>query len=202
MSEVILLSGGIESTTLLHRLPTPSELHPVFIDYGQRAGAQEHLAALAQCTQLGLKLKKLDMAQAGHDFREGQSKKLHVPLPHRNLIALSLGLSYATQIGAERVYLALNLEDTQAYPSASEAFITQFLSLANVLGNITIATPLSTYTKAQIILQGVTLGVNYQQTYSCLLGYPLHCGHCPQCQHRMNAFKEAGVNEPSGFYRA
>lgn len=202
MSEVILLSGGIESTTLLHRQYMQSELHPVFIDYGQRAGEQEHQAALAQCTQLGLKLKKLDMAQAGHDFREGQSKKLHVPIPHRNLIALSLGLSYATQMGAERVYLALNLEDTLAYPSASEAFISQFQALAHVLGKVIIATPLSTFTKAQIIQQGVMLGVDYQKTYSCLLGYPLHCGHCPQCQHRLAAFKAAGVNEPSGFYRA
>ena len=201
MSEVILLSGGIESTTLLHIQHTQSELHPVFIDYGQRAGSQEHQAALAQCAQLGLKLKKLDMAQTGHDFREGQSKKLHVPLPHRNLIALSLGLSYATQIEAERVYLALNLEDTLAYPSASEAFITRFQALASVLGKVSIATPLSTYTKAQIIQRGVALNVNYQQTYSCLLGYPQHCGHCPQCQHRMNAFREAGVGEPSGFYR-
>jgi len=202
MSEVILLSGGIESTTLLHMQYTQGELLPVFIDYGQRAGAQEHHAALTQCAQLGLKLKKLDMAQAGHDFRAGQSKKLHVPLPHRNLIALSLGLSYATQMDAERLYLALNLEDTLAYPSASEAFISQFQALAKVLGKVNIAAPLSTCTKAQIIQRGVALNVNYQQTYSCLLGYPLHCGHCPQCQHRQAAFKVAGLSEPPGFYRA
>ena len=201
MSEVILLSGGIESTTLLHSQATQNELHPIFIDYGQRAGVQEHQAALAQCAQLGLKLKKLDMAQTGHDFREGQSKKLHVPLPHRNLIALSLGLSYATQIGAEQVYLALNLEDTQSYPSASQAFITQFQALAKVLGKVSISAPLSTFTKAQIIQQGVALNVDYRQTYSCLLGYALHCGHCPQCQHRIAAFKAVGVNEPAGFYR-
>lgn len=202
MSEVILLSGGVESTTLLHMQYTQSDLHPVFIDYGQRAATQEYHAATTQCTQLGLTLKKLDMAQVGHDFREGQSQKLHVPLPHRNLIALSLGLSYATQINAERVFLALNLEDTQAYPSASETFITQFQALASLLGSIKISTPLRTLTKAQIIQQGVTLGVDFQTTYSCLLGYPLHCGHCPQCKHRIAAFKVAGMSENSGFYRA
>lgn len=202
MSEVILLSGGVESTTLLHIQHTQSDLHPVFIDYGQRAAMQEYQAAKVQCMQLGLTLKKLDMAQTGHDFREGQSQKLHVPLPHRNLIALSLGLSYATQINAERVFLALNLEDTQAYPSASEAFITQFQALANVLGNVKIATPLCTHTKAQIIQQGDRLGVDYHTTYSCLLGYPLHCGHCPQCKHRIAAFKAAGVSERPAFYRA
>jgi len=201
MSDVILLSGGIESSTLLYQQYTQSELHPVFIDYGQRAGAQEYRAAQGLCIQLGLTLKKLDMAQTGHDFRAGQSRKLHVPLPHRNLIALSLGLSYATQIGAKRILLALNLEDTLAYPSASTAFIAKFQAMANILGNFEIATPLATLTKAQIIRQGITLGVNYAQTYSCLLGYPRHCGHCPQCLHRREAFRQAGQQEPDDFYR-
>lgn len=202
MSDVILLSGGIESSTLLHMQHKQSELHPVFIDYGQRAGQQEYHAALQQCAQLGLQLKKLDMAQTGHDFRAGQSKKLHVPLPHRNLIALSLGLSYATQIGAARVLLALNLEDTLAYPSASTEFIAKFQAMAKVLGNFEIATPLAALSKAQIIRQGVALSVDYAQTYSCLLGYPLHCGHCPQCLHRREAFRQAAEQEPADFYRA
>lgn len=202
MPDVILLSGGIESSTLLHIQHIQKQLQPVFIDYGQRAGKEEYRAALHQSTLLGLTLKKLDMAQTGHDFREGQSKKLHVPLPHRNLIALSLGLSYATQIGAERILLALNLEDTQSYPSASSAFIDSFQAMANVLGNIEIATPLASTSKAQIIRHGIALGVDYTHTYSCLLGYPLHCGHCPQCLHRREAFSQAGEQEPVGIYRA
>ncbi len=202
MPDVILLSGGIESSTLLHLQYAINELHPVFIDYGQRAGEQEYRAALSQSSVLGLTLKKLDMAQTGHNFREGQSKKMHVPLPHRNLIALSLGLSYATQIGANRLFLALNLEDTLAYPSASTVFIEKFQAMAETLGDFEIATPLRTFTKAQIIQQGTALGVNYAQTYSCLLGYPLHCGHCPQCQHRRDAFRLAELEEPADFYRA
>ena len=202
MSDVILLSGGIESSTLLHMQYGQNELHPLFIDYGQRAGEQEFSAAQQQCARLGLQLKKLDMAQTGHDFRAGQSKKLHVPLPHRNLVALSLGLSYATQIGAGRLMLALNLEDTLAYPSASTAFITKFQEMADVLGSVEIATPLAALSKAQIIRQGTALGMDYAQTYSCLLGYPQHCGQCPQCLHRREAFRQAGEQEPAGFYRA
>ncbi|MDR3391840.1 MAG: 7-cyano-7-deazaguanine synthase [Sulfuriferula sp.] len=202
MSDVILLSGGIESCTLLHKLHTSHELHPLFIDYGQRAGKQEYRAALHHCKLLGLTLKKLDMAQTGHDFRAGQSKKLHVPLPHRNLVALSLGLSYATQIGANRLLLALNREDTQSYPSASETFIAKFRAMAEVLGDIELAVPLCADTKAQIIQQGHLLGVDYSQTYSCLLGHAQHCGHCPQCLHRREAFRQAEIQEPNGFYRA
>lgn len=202
MSEIILLSGGIESSTLFHIQNKQTELHPLFIDYGQRAGEQEYRAAAIQSAALGLSLQKLDMSQVGHDFRAGQSRKMHVPLPHRNLIVLSLGLSYATQIGAERLLLALNLEDTLAYPSASTAFLDTFQAMAATLGNVQMAAPLAAYTKAQIIQQGSELGVDYAQTYSCLLGYPLHCGQCPQCLHRREAFRQAGVTEVDGFYRA
>ena len=202
MPEVILLSGGIESTTLLNMSPTPSDLYPVFIDYGQRAAQQENHAALFQCMKLGLKLKKLNMSQVGHDFREEQHNKMHVPLPHRNLIALSLGLSYATQLGANRIHIALNQEDTQAYPSASLAFLTQFQAMANTLGPFEIAAPLIHLSKTSIIQHGTLLGVDYTKTYSCLLGYTHHCGHCPQCKKRQTAFLEAGHKEPAGFYRS
>ncbi|TCV88160.1 7-cyano-7-deazaguanine synthase [Sulfurirhabdus autotrophica] len=200
MPEIILLSGGIESSTLLYMNPTPSELYPVFIDYGQRAALQEGQAALAQCANLGIKLKKLNMSQVGHDFREDQSNKMHVPIPHRNLIALSLGLSYAAQLGANRVYIALNQEDTQAYPSASLAFLTQFQAMARTLGEIEIAAPLLNLSKASIILHGKSVGMDYTKTYSCLLGYTTHCGHCPQCKKRQVAFNEAGYPESTGFY--
>ena len=202
MPEVILLSGGIESTTLLHMSPTPSDFYPVFIDYGQRAAQQENLAALAHCVKLGLKFKKLNMSQVGHDFREEQHNKMHVPLPHRNLIALSLGLSYATQLGANRVHIALNQEDTQAYPSASMAFLKQFQAMASALGPFEISAPLIHLSKASIIQRGKLLGVDYTTTYSCLLGYRNHCGHCPQCKKRQAAFIEAGNREPTGFYRS
>ena len=202
MAEIILLSGGIESSTLLHILHHQTGMHAVFVDYGQRAAAQEYEAALAQCTALGLTLIKLDMSSVGGAFRAGQSKKLHVPIPHRNLIVLSLGISYAAQLNIQRVNLAVNLEDTLAYPSASPRFLDQFRSIAQTLGDFDLATPLSTLSKANIIKHGVRIGVDYLQTYSCLLGYKKHCGVCPQCQHRRNAFNGAGVAESEDFYKS
>ena len=202
MAEIILLSGGIESSTLLHILHHQTEMHAVFVDYGQRAATQEHEAALAQCAALGLTLIKLDMSSVGDAFRAGQSKKLHVPIPHRNLIVLSLGISYAAQLNVQRVNLAVNLEDTLAYPSASQKFLDQFRSVAQTLGDFDLATPLSTLSKAEIIQRGVQLGADYLHTYSCLLGYNRHCGVCPQCTHRRNAFNSAGVAEPENFYKS
>ena len=56
--------------------------------------------------------------------------------------------------------------------------------------------------KSEVVRRGATLGVDFDTTYSCLLGYPVHCGRCPQCRKRRMAFTEAGVAEPEGFYRA
>jgi len=53
-----------------------------------------------------------------------------------------------------------------------------------------------------VIRRGLDLGVDYDTTYSCLLGYPVHCGRCPQCVKRREAFHAAGLEEPAGFYRA
>ena len=201
MTQLILLSGGVESATLLWMEAARGRPQAVFADYGQRAARREQQAAEAQCAALGLALKVLDLASLGASFRAGQSKQMHVPLPHRNLVILSIALSYATQIGADSVFLALNREDTEAYPSATPAFIEHFQALANTLGGICIRTPLNDITKAEIIRQGQALGLDYSSTYSCLLGYDRHCGRCPQCLKRQAAFAEAGVPERPGFYQ-
>lgn len=197
---VLLLSGGVESATLLHDQRRPG-LRALFLDYGQRAARAEHAAAQWQCGRAGVPLVALDMGAVGDAFRAGQSQKWHVPLPHRNLVALSVALSYATQMQAPALYLALNADDAQAYPSASGAFVAAFGALARTLGNVALFTPYADLTKAQVIARGRALGVDYARTYSCLLGYAQHCGHCPQCLKRRAAFAEAGAAEPPKTYR-
>ncbi len=202
MSSVLLLSGGVESATLLHE-HRAEDLRAVFVDYGQRAARAEHAAAQWQCDAAGVNLIGLDMHAVGEAFRAGQSQKWHVPLPHRNLVALSVGLSYATQVQAHRLYLALNAEDASAYPSASNDFIAAFRAMARTLGEVTLLTPYATLSKAQVIVHGRRLGgVDYRRTYSCLLGHATHCGRCPQCLKRRAAFDEAGVIEPPETYRS
>lgn len=196
ISQVILLSGGVESATLLHAERENGPLHPVFIDYAQRAAAQERRAAQAQCEALGLPLKTLDMAALGRGFREGRSKQYHVPLPHRNLVILGVGLSYAGQVGARRLCLALNREDLASYASASPAFLQAFRALAATLEPIEIATPLAHLGKAEIIRLGHALSVDYRHTYSCLLGRAPPCGRCPQCLKRKTAFAAARLPDP------
>jgi 7-cyano-7-deazaguanine synthase len=199
---ILLLSGGIESVTLLHQLARSGEaVQALFIDYGQRAAAREREAAAAQCDALGVELVPLDLALVGEIFRRGQERKAHVPLPHRNLVALSLGVSYATSLGAARLYLAVNSDDTVEYATASHAFLAQFRLICGLLGDVELRTPFASLTKSQVVQRGAALGVDLEMTYSCLLGYSVHCGRCPQCARRRAAFGVAGVAEPASFYR-
>jgi 7-cyano-7-deazaguanine synthase len=202
-ASILLLSGGIDSATLLHQLVADGEpVQALFIDYAQRAAVQERAAANAQCGELGVELVPLELGNLGEIFRRGQDRKLHVPLAHRNLVALSIGLSYATNLGARKLYLAVNLDDTADYASASHAFLAQFRLICGLLGDVRLATPLVSLAKREVIQRGAALGVDYTVTYSCLLGYPVHCGRCPQCRKRRDAFCQAGIDEPAAFYRA
>lgn len=188
MNTVLLLSGGIDSAVLLAREHaegrTPVSL---FIDYGQRAAVREWEAAQAQAMRVQSRLSRLDLTQLGDVFRSERELKLHVPLPHRNLVALALGLSYAANIGAARILLALNRDDQNAYPSASANFIAAFQQVAATLGHFEIATPLSAMDKIEIVQTGAALGVNFAQTWSCLLGYAMPCRRCGQCRSRAAA---------------
>lgn len=202
-ASILLLSGGVESTTLLAQLAAAGEpVQGLFIDYGQRGAVEERRASETHCERLGVELVPLDLARVGAAFRRGQERKAHVPLPHRNLVALSLGLSYAANLGAKRFYLAANREDAAEHAASSHAFLAQFRIICGLLGEAELRTPYLDFSKADVIRRGVKLGVDYDTTYSCLLGYPVHCGRCPQCLRRRDAFRAAGVDEPAGFYRA
>jgi 7-cyano-7-deazaguanine synthase len=199
---VLLLSGGVESVTLLHQLAGDGEaVQALFLDYGQRAARPERAAAEGNCARLGVELVPLDLAQVGDIFRRGQERKAHVPVPHRNLVALALALSYATNLGARTVYLAANQQDTMDYAASSHAFLAQFRLIAGLLGDVQLSTPYVGFSKTEIVVRGMGIGVDYATTYSCLLGYPQHCGRCPQCMKRQAAFHDAGYVEPAGFYR-
>lgn len=189
--EIILLSGGVESTTLLYMRHASVEVHALFLDYGQRAAAPERAAARAHCDSLNVPFTAFDLASLGHGFRRGQAKKLHVPTPHRNAVAIGIGLSFAALKEASVLNIALNRDDLDAYPSASLPFLTAMGEAAHAL-ELELATPLRELSKADVIRTGVALGVDFAQTYSCLLGYDEHCGHCPQCLSRKRAFALAG----------
>ena len=202
-ASILLISGGVESVTLLFQLVEAGEqVQALFVDYAQRAAKQERAAADTNCAHLGVELVPLDLASVGETFRNVQARKAHIPLPHRNLVALALGLSYAANLGSTRLYLAANGDDTTAYPSSSHPFLAQFRLMMGLLGDVQLLTPFIGLTKSEVVDRGVQLGVDYETTYSCMLGYGNHCGRCPQCVKRKAAFRDAGVDEPPDFYRS
>lgn len=190
MGELLLLSGGIESSTLLHER-RGTTLHALFLDYGQRGAHPERAASTWQAQAAGVPLTALDLHDVGTAFRAQRAEKWHVPLPHRNLVALSLAVSFAAHIGAACVYIALNRDDAAAYPSGGGEFLVAFRRLAATLAPIEIAAPYAGLTKTEVIRLGLKLGVDYAQTYSCLLGRIPACGRCEQCRKRAAAFVEA-----------
>lgn len=195
---LILASGGVETATLLHQATAAGDrVRGVFLDYGQRPADMERRGARAQCGATGARLEALDMAGLAAAFQGEDERQYHIPLPHRNLVAMALGLSLADKRAADRLWVGLTADDGAVSPSASATFLHGFADLAADLGPVAVEAPLLAQTKAEVIRHGQALGVDFARTYSCLLGYPQPCGGCPQCRKRAAAFAQAGIAEPA-----
>ena len=197
---VVLLSGGIDSSVLLHQVHEEACALPVFIDYGQRPATPELLAAEAQCAALGLPLIRLDAASVSLALEGPPATRPHSPLPHRNLVIVSLALSYAVSAGASSVAVAVIRDDLGRYSCTTASFWYALRDLAATIGSVTVTTPLIYLDKAAVLEEGRRLGVDFARTYSCLAGNATHCGRCRQCESRRNAAKRLGLAEPPGFY--
>lgn len=194
---VVLASGGVETATLLHQAAARGDrVRALFLDYGQRPADMERRAAQAQSLATGATLEALDMASVAATFQGEDERQYHVPLPHRNLVALALGLSLAEKRSADRLWVGLTADDGEVSASATGDFFGRFAELAAGLGQVAVEAPLAALTKSAVVGQGNALGVDFARSYSCLLGYPTPCGRCPQCLKRAAAFAEAGVSDP------
>ncbi|BBN07704.1 7-cyano-7-deazaguanine synthase [Marchantia polymorpha subsp. ruderalis] len=201
-ASVLLMSGGLESATILWHWKRSARLFPLFVNYGQRGAQMEERASEKLCSQLEIELSKFDLSKVGDSFRALQHPtRLHVPVPNRNLLLLALGASYASQVGADTLALTLNKDDLGTYSSSSQSFVNSFRATAAVLDPpIEVVAPLSHFTKAEVVRFANDLGVPLSDTYSCMIGRAHHCGRCSQCKLRREAFLSARVSEPPDFY--
>lgn len=217
---VVLHSGGLDSTVLLYNLHAMGhECFPLSIVYGQRHAAKETRCALHLCKlksgELFLRHKLLDLTVLRHVLRSAlTSVHLDIPLggysvesqsqtvvPNRNMILLSVAVGYAQSISAGAVAYAAHSNDRAVYPDCRPEFVDSVgrsIELATD-GQVELLTPFVELTKADIILRGVTYRVPLELTYSCYNGRERHCGICGTCHERREAFRLAGVADPTEY---
>lgn len=218
---VVLLSGGLDSTTCLAKaVADTDEVHALTISYGQRH-QQELEAAKRVATDFGVashRFLHFDLAQFGGSSLTDASADIpthigehEIPssyVPARNTLFLSAALSFAEAIGAEAIFIGVSAVDYSNYPDCRPEFIAEFEKLirlatkAGVEGKpIRIETPLMHLSKAETIELGLRLGVDYSKTVSCyqvdLEGKA--CGTCLSCQLRRQGFAEANLDDPTPY---
>jgi 7-cyano-7-deazaguanine synthase len=221
---VVLLSGGLDSTTCL-AMARAEGFEPVClaVAYGQR-----HAVELERARRVAESLGAKDFRVVSVDLRQvggsALTADMEVPkgrpeselaegipvtyVPARNALFLSLALGLAEVVGASDLYIGVNAVDYSGYPDCRPEFIRAFEQMANLATKagvegtrFRVHAPLSGMSKADIIRAGVKLGVDYAMTHSCYDPDPegRACGRCDSCVLRRRGFEQAGVADPTPY---
>lgn len=218
---VVLLSGGLDSaTTLAVARNSGYECYALSVDYGQRHGS-ELAAAAAVARFLGAcehKIIKVDLSTFGGSALTDKSiavptegTKTGIPVtyvPARNTIMLSLALAWAEVLKSCDIFVGVNAVDYSGYPDCRPEYVAAFEEMANLAtktaiegARLSIHAPLINLSKAEIILQGILLGVDYSLTVSCYQANEagLACGVCDSCRLRRAGFESADVPDVTRY---
>jgi 7-cyano-7-deazaguanine synthase len=217
---VVLLSGGLDSATALAIARERGfACHALSVDYGQRHAAE--LEAARRVARAGAacehRIMRVDLTAIGGSaltdrtiaVPESPSEGIPVTyVPARNTIMLALALAWVEVLGARDVFIGVNVLDSSGYPDCRPEFIESFGRLAALATRAGVEgspcrfhTPLIGWTKAEIILEGTRLGVDYGQTVSCYQADPegRACGRCDACRLRRAGFATAGIADPTRY---
>ena len=216
---IVLLSGGLDSATVLKIAQKDFEVVALAFDYGQRHKFELSAAKkIAKKNSIILNEIKIDLAQFGNSaltddisVPKNQDIGKEIPItyvPVRNTIFLSYTLAFAEVNEIFDIFIGVNALDYSGYPDCRPEFITAFEKMANEgtkfaqgENKIQIHTPLIDLTKAQIITKGIHLGVDYSMTHSCYdpSESGLSCGQCDACILRKAGFKAANITDPTSY---
>jgi 7-cyano-7-deazaguanine synthase len=217
---VILLSGGLDSSTVLYQaIADGCECYAISFDYRQRhrrelesaraialaAGVKAHQIVNFDLTLWGGSALTDDRIELPSDRTLAEMSQ-NIPItyvPARNTIFLSFALAYAETLGGDRIYIGVNALDYSGYPDCRLDYIQAMQEVFRLgtqqgrEGNtIKIVTPLIELKKTEIIQLGNKLGVPWEQTWSCYAGGETACGVCDSCRLRLAAFAELGLKDP------
>jgi 7-cyano-7-deazaguanine synthase len=220
---VILLSGGLDSSTVLAMAKADGyECYALSFSYGQRSTPELQAAArMAKHNNVAdHRIIELDLGQLGgsaltdHDIDvpdadlNGEIPVTYVPA--RNTVFLSIALGWAEVLGATDIFIGANAVDYSGYPDCRPEYLAQFEKLANLATKVGVESnafkihaPLLNLSKAQIIQAGTQLGVDYGRTCSCYQCDEAGraCGRCDSCALRRQGFADAGVSDPTPYYQ-
>jgi 7-cyano-7-deazaguanine synthase len=221
---VLLLSGGLDSTTLLAVARRDGfDVHAMTFRYGQRhaneieaarrvAGrfaVQDHVVADIDLRTFGGSALTSDSIDVPRDRDVGERGVPVTYVPARNTIFLAFALAWAEVLGAADIFIGVNALDYSGYPDCRPEYIEAFERMANLATRaategsllLRIRAPLINLTKAQIVQLGTSLGVDYAVTQSCYDpdASGAACGHCDACQLRLKGFAEAGIADPARY---
>ena len=207
---VIILSGGMDSTTLLYDQQERIALAVTF-DYGSKHNAREIPFAELHCQRLGIRhvVVKLDfmtkyfkssLLQGGEDIPEGHYAEENMKstvVPFRNGIMLSIAIGMAESAGLQHVMMANHSGDHTIYPDCRPEFVSAMSEAGRVgtFPGITLLCPFTNMTKGDIARRGRELGIDYAETWSCYQGGERHCGRCGTCVERREALQQAGITD-------
>jgi 7-cyano-7-deazaguanine synthase len=224
---VLLLSGGLDSTTVLAMIKHQGyEIYTLSFSYGQRH-AYELNAAQKIASKMGVKKHLVVTMNLDDIGGSALTDNIDVPkgrtnieinsgipvtyVPARNTIFLSFAIGWAEVLGASDIFIGVNAVDYSGYPDCRPEFIAAFEKMANLAtkagiekkSGIHIQTPLIAMSKAEIIQTGFALGLDYSETHSCYdpVDNGIACGQCDSCILRKKGFKDADITDPTVYIK-
>jgi 7-cyano-7-deazaguanine synthase len=223
---VVLLSGGVDSTTALAIATHEGyQTQALTFQYGQRHaieveaarrvarafGVNRHVVAAIDLRVFGGSALTDTLAVPKQRVAEDIGRGIPVTyVPARNTIFLAYALAFAEVTGSEDLFIGVNALDYSGYPDCRPEYIRAFEAMANLATkaavegrqHLRVHTPLIQLTKAQIIQRGLALGVDYALTHSCYDPLPdgSSCGQCDSCLLRLKGFREIGVADPIAYH--
>lgn len=213
MKAVLILSGGLDSTTLLYKMLSEGyDVRALTFNYGQRHSKEidcarnisEKLKVPHEVVDLGCITGLLgNSALLGKSevprchYTEDAARQTIVP--NRNMIMLSVAAGYAEAQEIPLVFYAAHRNDSTIYPDCRKEFVEALkpaITLATAWHPVELRAPFIDMTKAEIVKLGLELKVPYEMTWSCYKGESMPCEECPTCIERMEAFALNGAKDP------
>lgn len=210
---LVLLSGGIDSTTALFWSKEKCDTHALIFKYPSLHNQKEIDSAMRICRDENITYTLLDMSSMFVGFKSALLKNntesiesipsdsynlssiAKLVVPFRNGIFLSVAAGLAESLGCDEIVLSNHAGDHPLYPDCTKAFIDSMNEsiLQGSGGLVKICSPFCNWNKREIVRLGINLGINYEKTYSCYKGGEKHCNMCPTCIESNDSFLANGI---------